>query len=942
MPQDCKAWKQWDAAEWNRQLLLFCFVQEAEAQPWQGIRASEEDLPGLTGDDETAPVEQANALLNALHAHAERQPGWLTPAALMEQQVEAFRPSAAALPSYFAFLWVTCLLSHGFPDPQMEGRFHNRFNAVFSSAQARHLSALPQGWEKLSHWLSLDGILAGAPHRQLQLRPVRLNATRISHSWTLSFPRLGDRRLLQQQLRQDQQRGHRLDPWSPSLISRLQRVPGFSHDFRTELEQHADDLRRNPDQDTWFTGFMLAEIDQLSGDLERDKSAPGSSSLGPLLLRNHGQALGVLLLADGHPPTDIAAFIREPGRPWGVPVADLLLPLDPDDPVYAAYDAGSMAIDRKASPIRSLQPLLQRGLLLFRRDQELDALRIVLGEPSGPISHALVCDVHAASFQDEFGGELLPSDEEDWQCFRNFTASRNQLRRFPSSLVSLRRSETPTLIPVGGERLGRSFLATGLGLPDVNVRGPLIPRALLLLTPDNRSIDYVPAPLEAEPTAGNAEGEHHPFRWTPRPGGRHTQAFKTGEARLVAFFDDNPTLEQRLQLDRLPPRPSFQRGDPLHRREDWGQPMGPTWLEERPAEQEPQEPSETGINQARALLNVGQGNSNPKTEEQMLEALCAIFQRRSQIRDHEFLELFRRLGSMSTRRPYFERDVLRAWVEGGWLDQGLVLRRGLWRLQPVQPRLVIVHEGLLQLVGLLPAIGLVQVLAQAFDLGLEVDPVPPACPLLPRGWRFRGEAWAALAAITGLPLVNRDAWVPDPRLISWQVEPSECDHTDWSGSPLHLISRTGIVGVRNGEHRDPGDALPKGWMADDSLSIIQEQGLNGRYRWHHDDKDHERFSSCHRNRVALHALNDITDGFWPFGANGAKQTIVRIYDADAYLPLPIGRWSALMGVMMPGPDLPDDLRKLTYRYPLDPDTFASFWTDDRLPLTKKSGRTIST
>ena len=305
--QDSQAWKQWNAEEWSRQLLLFCFAKDAQAAAWQGIRASEDDLPVLTGDDEAAGTEQAEALLRALETQARVQPGSVTPASLMAGQVNRFQPSSPGLPPFFAFLWVTCLLAHGFPDPQMEGRFHMRFNAVFSTAQARHLKSLPQGWEKLSLWLANGASFDGAPHRQLQLRPVPLNASRIGHSWTLSFPRLGDRRLLHEHLRLDQQRGYRLDPWSPSLISRLLQVRGFSHDFRTELEQHAKDLRQAPDLDSWFTGFLLAEIDQLFSNFDSSETSAGGSSFGPLLLKSHGQATGVLLLAGGLPTEAITA-----------------------------------------------------------------------------------------------------------------------------------------------------------------------------------------------------------------------------------------------------------------------------------------------------------------------------------------------------------------------------------------------------------------------------------------------------------------------------------------------------------------------------------------------------------------------------------------------------------------------------------------------------------
>lgn len=922
---DLQAWKQWNAEEWNHQLLRFCFVQESETEAWQGIRASEDDLPVLTGEEETSGTDQALALIRALRVRARHHQDALTPAALMAEQMERFRPTTSNHPPYFAFLWVTCLLAHGFPDPQMEGRFHKRFNAVFSPAQARHLRALPLAWEKLARWLELDGAFGGVPHRRLQLRPVPLNASRIGHSWTLSFPRLADRRLLQEQLLQDQRRGHRLDPWSPSLISRLQQVQGFSHDIRSELEQHAQALRAHPDHDSWFTGFLLAEIDLLVRDRHSAAATAGNSSYGPLLLKSHDTAFGVLLLPQGLPADEAAPFVRAPGIRWGVSHADLLVPPDPEDPLYAAYDAGSLAIDRQISPIRGLQPQLQQGLLLFRRDQELDALRLVVGDPSGPISHALVGTEHAAAFQAQFGGDVLPSDEEGWLCLSGFTASVGQWRRFPASLASPARSERPQLIPVGGERLERGFLATGAGLPDVNVRGPHTPRALLLLSPENRSIDYEPCPPSPDQPDGAA---HHPGRWTPRPRGRAIPAFQTGEARLVAFFEEEPSLECRIQLDRVGPRPLFLRGDPLHRREDWGLALGSTWLDQAPAA-EPGPPSAPAMSAARTLLNEGRG-CNPGIEEQMLEALCATFQRRPQIRDGEFQELFRRLGSVSTQRHFFEKDVLRAWVEGGWLDQGLSLRRSQWRLQPVQPRFVILPEGGLQLVGLLPAIGLVQVLAHALDLGLEVKPVPPACPLLPRGWRFRGEAWAALAVCAALPLVDLEAWVPDPTAMYWQVETSECDRTEWARSPHHAIRPSRICGVRRGEHRDPGGRQLAALLG---TTIEEEQGLYGRYRWHITDSHHECFSSCHRNRVVLCALNDITNGLWPFGANAAKGTILRILDADAYLPLPIGRWAALKGAAMPGPALPTPGAQHTYRYHLDPASIRSFRDGSRLPLT---------
>jgi hypothetical protein len=928
--EEPRAWSTWNAEQWNQQLLLFCFVLDADAPPWQGIRASEDDLQALTGDSDTSPAELAHALLHALERQAAQHPEALTPAALMARQVQLYLPTPAKPPPFFAFLWFTCLVAHGFPDPQMEGRFHSRFERLFSARQAHQLGALPDGWEKLIRWLGLDEIFGGAPHRLLQLRPIPGNARRIGHSWTLSFPRLADRRLLLEQLAQDQAQGHPLDPWLPAFISRLQQVPGFSHDFRDELRQHAIDLRADPDLDSWFTGFLLAEIEQLFRSQESPEEPSTCTQFGPLLLKSYGHAIGVLLLADALPSPGTHSLRRVEGRPWGVEHVDLLVPIDPDDPYYAAYDAGSLAIDPHDSPLGSLQPLLNRGLLLFRRDPLLDQLRLVLGAPSGPISHALLRDAHAEAFLEHFGGDSLPCEEEGWQCIRGFSASTDQLRRFPS-ITCRNRTERPQLIPVGGMRLERSFLATGLGLPAVRIRGPHTPRAVLLLTPDNRSIDYE---CSTPPPEQNQAAEEPPNRWAPRQRGRRIAAFQTGEARLVAFFDAAPSLECRLALARVEPRPTFLRADPLHCREDWGLPLGATRIDPPVACGDGEAPSEEALSKASFLLN-DCGGCHKEFEEQMLEALCATFQRRAQIRRRDFTDIFRQLGSMSDPWDLFLDGVLRAWVEGGWLDEGLSLRRGLWRLQPVDPRLVVLADDRLQLVGLLPAVGLVTLVAHALDLGLTVQAVPPACPHLPRGWRFQGEGSAALAQLARLPLVDRDAWVPCPIPISWQVEQADCDGPAWPSSPQPSMLHATIRGNRNGSHRDPGGNLHYELMAPTTTTIQVEQGSYGRYRWHSEDHS-GRFTSCHRNRVALHALNEATEGFWPFGIVSGSHTVLRLYDADAYLPLPIGRFAALVGDVMPGPDLPPSKSKHTYRYRLDPATIVSFRSDRRLPLTSRT------
>ena len=54
-----QTWHQWDVQAWNKKLLWFCFVADADASPDQGLRASEEDLLELTGDHQNNPQTMA-------------------------------------------------------------------------------------------------------------------------------------------------------------------------------------------------------------------------------------------------------------------------------------------------------------------------------------------------------------------------------------------------------------------------------------------------------------------------------------------------------------------------------------------------------------------------------------------------------------------------------------------------------------------------------------------------------------------------------------------------------------------------------------------------------------------------------------------------------------------------------------------------------------------
>ena len=128
--------------------------------------------------------------------------------------------------------------------------------------------------------------------------------------------------------------------------------------------------------------------------------------------------------------------------------------------------------------------------------------------------------------------------------------------------------------------------------------------------------------------------------------------------------------------------------------------------------------------------------------------------------------------------------------------------------------------------------------------------------------------------------------------------------------------------------------LKSGMRAPVSLSIDYECSRYGRRRWHsHDPHGGATFTSCPRNRVALHALLEATNGDWPFWIADSKAArIERLYDAEAYLPLPIGRHAALVGNRMPGPTRQKP-REHTYCYHLDESFIRTQHDALNLPLT---------
>jgi hypothetical protein len=329
---------------------------------------------------------------------------------------------------------------------------------------------------------------------------------------------------------------------------------------------------------------------------------------------------------------------------------------------------------------------------------------------------------------------------------------------------------------------------------------------------------------------------------------------------------------------------------------------------------------------------------NLEFEQQMLEVLSAVFQRRPSIKRQEFFDLYAQLRNKPDEWPRFTDAVLRGWCEGGWLEEGVERGHGAWRIQPVDPRFVRLPSGGLQLVGLVSTRRLVRVIATAYQLGSQVQTVQTSCADMPRGWRFYG-ADAVLADACGLPAVAVDAWVGDPSTHDWVIHSVlPCDSPSWPLGAKSATTNDSVCGRRGLDyHWKPSPPLPEGGRAPINLKIDLETSRYGCRRWHSRDTDRDLvFTSCHRNRAALHALVVATNGLWPFGfTDPIAGQLDRLYDAEAYLPLPLARYTALTGSKMPGPTRlrPQDH---TYRYSIDRDLRIKQNQTKFLPLTPLS------
>ena len=345
-------WLKWSVAEWNRQLLLYCFVRDQSRSPADPLRATLEDLPLLVRDLKADPLIMAQTLRNAILSEARKKD--LDPLSHLAVSADRFRPSSRTPPGFFSFLWFTCLIAQGYPDANGNGLFHQRFDRLFPTAKPEFLPFLPSAWERLSEWLDQGQSFEGFPYQCLELPTVDNSRRHISHSWKLAFPSLLDRRRLARELAGLHGRFELLQATNPELVQALlQARASFSSSFQEELIELGRCLQEGVPPSAWFVELLDRAIQVVrlnppapaqngvrATSMASTKATPVApttprgSGFGPLLLRSMDYAFGVLLLpASGCPPP--SGLLVCDDEPW-LPGQQLLVPEDPADQELAA------------------------------------------------------------------------------------------------------------------------------------------------------------------------------------------------------------------------------------------------------------------------------------------------------------------------------------------------------------------------------------------------------------------------------------------------------------------------------------------------------------------------------------------------------------------------------------------------------------------------------
>ena len=138
-------WRRWLYNTWNERLVDYCFRngEDSENGSVERIPATPEELVEIVGDPNADPDEVVRVFVASV-----KRKLFLHSASFKTfcQSYGAWTPASKRPPSFFAALWLTCLVAYGYPREGSSG-FHDRIKDVLGASQ--HMACLPTIWRDL-------------------------------------------------------------------------------------------------------------------------------------------------------------------------------------------------------------------------------------------------------------------------------------------------------------------------------------------------------------------------------------------------------------------------------------------------------------------------------------------------------------------------------------------------------------------------------------------------------------------------------------------------------------------------------------------------------------------------------------------------------------------------------------------------------------------------
>jgi hypothetical protein len=450
--QPTGSWSRWTYDAWNDVLADYCLGVADDEGPVERLAATPEEIAVAVGAD----LEEADAVASAfVQACVAQLPRGTSFCGFCKGH--DWSPASSDVPPFFAMLWFTCLIAHGYPSA--DGGFKRRLWALMGNKD--HVACLPDLWHGASEWTRARD---RSVWRELILPPDDDYLSTIGHSHFLAFPHRHDRRRLAHVLVDADLVG--FEPPITPVISALQREKkNFSEYFQEDLAHFVDRYVKG-DQDPRSSAFWRAV---------RQESLDPSALLGVRRARKRMTSLlGVF---------DEAGFLPFLGctatwpKPPGIDVESLDTPIGGFTHFASAADSGVEGmLPRLFQAMAFLGPgpraLMNQGVLVFQEDQTGEYY-LVSGHDVAGADVALVRRDLAPAFMDVFGGVAEPSRVGGWhEVTRCRVRPVDDLPDALSGVVQLLRTmNPPTLRFVGGVQVPGGYLGFDGLLPRVRAHG---------------------------------------------------------------------------------------------------------------------------------------------------------------------------------------------------------------------------------------------------------------------------------------------------------------------------------------------------------------------------------------------------------------------------------------------------------------------------------------